>query len=201
MLWFVYRKEDVVKFLWTVVVVIILLVVVAAWVILSGTIDVSAWHAKSGFVDGLLEAAQEHSVEAHAARIRDFDLSGASVPVGAAHYREMCIACHGGPGSSRTEIGQGLFPPPPDLTESAHDLKPREIYWIVKNGIRMTGMPAFGSTHDQDELRGIAAFVLRLPGMSAGEFQALADAGEEQDPMGNEPDRSLEMPPQPDSAP
>jgi mono/diheme cytochrome c family protein len=159
------------------VIIAVLVVVAAAWLVFSGKIGVSAADARSGFLDTVLAQAQERSVKAHASRLPEPDLAGASVPLGAYHYRGKCVICHGAPGLPRSEIGEGLHPAPPELSHAMQEWSPREILWIVTNGIRMTGMPAFGPTHDEEELRAIAAFVLRLPGMSPQEFQALAEAG------------------------
>lgn len=161
------------------VVVVVLILALGAWFVLSGRVNVAAQGTKGGFLDKVLEETQEHSVKAQASRITEPDLASASVPLGAFHFREMCLTCHGGPGTPRSEIGEGLNPTPPDLTLAAQELKPREIYWIVQNGIRMTGMPAFGPTHNDRALRAMVAFVLRLPGMSVQEFGALAEAGEQ----------------------
>lgn len=90
---------------------------------------------------------------------------------GADHYRSMCVVCHGAPGLPRGEIGQGLKPHPPDLDRVAREWSPEEIYWVLDNGLRHTGMPAFGRTHSPEELWGLTAFVERLDGMSAEEYR------------------------------
>ena len=69
---------------------------------------------------------------------------------GAGEYAEMCSGCHLAPGMKRTEISQGLYPRAPELRRKT-DLTPAEQFWIVKHGVKMTGMPAWGVTHD-DEL-------------------------------------------------
>jgi len=71
----------------------------------------------------------------------------------------------------KSEVGLGLNPPAPDLAESAADLSPGEIFWILKNGIKMTGMPAFGPTHDDAKLWDITAFVGRLADMTPEQYR------------------------------
>ncbi len=164
------------KTLLVLVVFIAAIVATGLAAIYSGRIDIAA-NRQGSLMDRVLRKTQEHAVAAHAARIADLDLAHASVPLGAAHYEEMCITCHGGPGLPASEVGQGLDPRAPDLAAAARKLKPREVYWIVKNGIRMTGMPSFGVTHNEEALQAITAFVLRLPGMSTEEFRALSEAG------------------------
>lgn len=86
-------------------------------------------------------------------------------------------SCHNAPGYSRTEIAKGLNPNPPDFTSK--DVKMRketELYWIIKNGIKMTGMPAFGPTHSEDELWGIVVFIKGLPSLKPEEYQAMLKA-------------------------
>ena len=102
-----------VRVLWTVLVLIVVLVLLGTWLVFSGQVDVAARPAQSGIIDRLLQATQERSVAARANRLALPDLAAASVPLGASHYREMCVVCHGGPGTPRSEIGKGLDPSPP----------------------------------------------------------------------------------------
>ena len=89
------------------------------------------------------------------------------------HYDEMCTVCHGGPGIERSEIGKGLNPRAPDLAEAVKAWTPRQLFWIIKHGVKMTGMPSFGATHDDDEVWSIVAFIEKLPGMSAEQYRQL----------------------------
>jgi mono/diheme cytochrome c family protein len=63
------------------------------------------------------------------------------------HYEDMCAGCHGGPGIERSEIGKGLNPPAPNLADAVPAWSPRQLFWIVKNGLKMTGMPSFAALH------------------------------------------------------
>jgi len=93
---------------------------------------------------------------------------------GLAHYKENCVVCHGAPGVDVSEIGQGLNPPAPDLTLPRVQARPDgELFWIVGNGIRTTGMPAFSPTHKPDELWQITAFIRHLPELTDEEQKAL----------------------------
>jgi len=99
---------------------------------------------------------------------------------GLAHYKENCVVCHGAPGVDVSELGQGLNPPAPDLTLPRVQARPDgQIFWIVSNGIRMTGMPAFSPTHKQDEIWKLVAFVRHLEEITPAEQQALKAATEE----------------------
>lgn len=89
----------------------------------------------------------------------------------AAFARQGCANCHGGPGVGWAKFSEGLNPSPPDLKEVAPELAPREVFWVVKNGIRMTGMPSFGMIGvKDDELWQIAAFVKALPKVTPAEY-------------------------------
>lgn len=97
---------------------------------------------------------------------------------GLAHYKAMCVTCHGAPGLDASEAGEGLNPPAPDLsTGKVQKRTDGELFWLVQGGIRMTGMPAFGPTHKDEEIWKIVAFVRRLPALSPEEQQELKRAG------------------------
>jgi mono/diheme cytochrome c family protein len=74
----------------------------------------------------------------------------------------MCATCHGAPGKEPEELARGLNPPAPDLAHSTVDLSPSEMFLIVKNGIKMTGMPAWGPTHSDSTIWAMVAFLQRL---------------------------------------
>jgi mono/diheme cytochrome c family protein len=85
----------------------------------------------------------------------------------------MCAACHGAPGKERGEIGKGLNPSPPNLAEVASSWSSAELFWILKNGIKMTGMPAFGPTHSDARLWSIVAFVMQLPKLTPDDYKKM----------------------------
>lgn len=93
------------------------------------------------------------------------------------HYHEMCRFCHGAPAYPAVEFAKGLYPVPPEMT-SGNIQKLRseaEIYWIMKHGIKMTGMPAFGPTHGENELWGITALVKEMPRMDPDHYREQVD--------------------------
>jgi len=75
-------------------------------------------------------------------------------------------------------MGQGLNPSAPDLADSAAHLSPAELFWVTKHGIKMTGMPAWGVTHDDDALWPVVALLARLPELDADSYQALLASAE-----------------------
>ncbi|MFQ6005653.1 MAG: c-type cytochrome, partial [Woeseia sp.] len=88
-------------------------------------------------------------------------------------YNSMCAGCHGAPGMEPEPLGQGLNPAAPDLAEEAAEMTPAELFWVTKNGIKMTGMPAWGATHDDDAIWPVVAFMTNLPGLDQAAYQAL----------------------------
>ena len=91
---------------------------------------------------------------------------------GAEHYAAMCTGCHLAPGMHENEMRPGLNPKPPILA-SLPSQDPREQFWIVKHGLKMTAMPAWGATHTDEEIWNIVAFLQKLPGMSPTRYRAL----------------------------
>jgi mono/diheme cytochrome c family protein len=152
----------------TALAVLVVLALAGGAVYLStGGYDVAAVDPEPSFVDRALTEISDRSVARHAEGIRVPPLDDpAMLRLGAVRYGEMCAVCHGGPGVKPSAVGMGMNPGPPDLVDSARQMPAHRIYWIVKNGIRMTGMPAFVPTHDERDLWSIVAFVERLPRMS-----------------------------------
>ena len=96
---------------------------------------------------------------------------------GLSHYKENCMPCHAAPGIEKSEFAQGLNPSAPELySPMSQEYTDAELFWITKNGIRMTGMPAFGVNHTDDEIRDIVAFVRRLPEIDDAETAQLRSA-------------------------
>jgi mono/diheme cytochrome c family protein len=91
---------------------------------------------------------------------------------GAGQYAEMCGPCHLAPGMKRTEMSRGLYPRAPELRRGS-SLTPAEEFWVVKHGLKMTGMPAWGVTHNDEILWDIVAFLRKLPDLTPDEYQAL----------------------------
>jgi len=140
----------------------------------AGLYDVAADVPHTQPVFWLMTTARERSV---AVRAKDIavpsDLADPKrIASGAGQYAEMCSSCHLAPGMKRTEISRGLYPRAPELRRKGR-LTPAEQFWVVKHGIKMTGMPAWGVTHDDEVLWDVVAFLRKLPDLSADQYQAL----------------------------
>ena len=88
-----------------------------------------------------------------------------------------CVHCHGGPGAKWSKFSEGINPGPPDLKDIANERSASEIFWVVKNGIRMTGMPSFSKVGlADDQLWQITAFVKAIPKVSEADYRTWTTA-------------------------
>jgi mono/diheme cytochrome c family protein len=144
----------------------------------SGFYNVAATVPHWRVTHWFLGEVRDRSISAHSKGITVPSLRDPKLfDIGFKNYHEMCRLCHGAPGSPRTEIAKGLNPEPPDF--SSRDIKMRneaELYWIIENGIKMTGMPAFGPTHSEDQLWGIVTLLGRLPKLKPEEYKTMVKA-------------------------
>jgi mono/diheme cytochrome c family protein len=153
---------------------VFVLPVVALMVMATGLWNVGA-AAGPGALETLLASwTVDRSVSFHAPT-SDNPLAGQpqAIDDGLRHYREMCIDCHGAPGIKPDEFALGLNPAAPDLDDEVSDLTDGQLFWIVKHGIRMTGMPAFASTHSDDDIWRIVVAVRSLNHLSDAQLAIL----------------------------
>ena len=159
------------------VVTILILLVIAlagsAGFVFSGIYDVGADVPHSNVVGRLLSATSRASVQRRAADIEVPEFSDDLKLAGANDFKAMCAGCHGAPGQEPQALGRGLNPAPPDLAESAARMTPAELFWVPTPGLRLTGMPAWGATHDDAALWQVVAFMTALPELSADDYQAM----------------------------
>ena len=100
------------------------------------------------------------------------------IRAGAGYYHASCATCHGAPGVAPAGLARGLNPPAPRLAGGLESWTAAEHYWIVKNGVRMSGMPAFARSYDEEKIWAVVAFLNRLPALSPQNYQSLiAPAG------------------------
>lgn len=152
-----------------------------------GIYNVAADAPHSPPVYALLDGLRDRSIAARASAIHPpADLAAAKrVAAGAGLYGEMCASCHLGPGVQPSELSQGLYPQAPELAKGSK-LGSAEQFWIIKHGIKLSAMPAWGKTHSDALIWDMVAFVQKLPGMSAEQYRALVtNAPEGHDAMMN----------------
>ena len=145
----------------------------AAVFFFGGFYSVAATSADPGIVDWVLVQVRQASIARHAKDAPPTSLDDpAVVQAGARAYAERgCVHCHGAPGVEWSKFSEGLRPDPPDLKKIVKDREPRQLFWVVKNGIGMTGMPAFGYVDDK-EIWTIVAFVGKIAAVSPEDFKA-----------------------------
>lgn len=143
-----------------------------------GVYNVAAIDGHTPFERWLFSTTMRNSVQARAPDETLGEVTPTMLAVGGREYRAMCQQCHGGAGVERDGWAQGLMPRPPHLTEAASEWRREEIFWIARHGIKMTAMPAFGVSHDDETLWAIAAFVEQLPAMPPEDYAAIPDEHE-----------------------
>ena len=163
------------RFLTGILAGILFLAVGAAAFVLSGAFNVAATAHPGKLEKELGRLALDRSVARRAPKMSNpVAPSSEALRTGLAHYRGMCVTCHGAPGVDASEIGVGLNPPAPDLTLArVQERTDGELFWLVSHGIRMTGMPAFGPTHEDQEIWKIVAFLRHLPEITTEEEKEL----------------------------
>jgi mono/diheme cytochrome c family protein len=140
----------------------------------SGVYNVAATDEHWPATRWLIHVAKERSVALRADDIRVPELGGRErLLTGADAYDQMCAHCHTPPGGEETPVARGLYPAPPDMAHAAEEYSAAEIFWIIKHGIKASGMPAWEATHGDEELWPIVAFVRALPELDAESYQRL----------------------------
>jgi mono/diheme cytochrome c family protein len=161
---------------WLLAVLMVLAAIAAAGAVAvyTGLYNVAADIPHTQPVYWLLQKARERSIAVRATDITvPSDLGDTRrIGSGAGQYAEMCASCHLAPGMKRTEIARGLNPRAPELRRKRRST-PAEDFWVVKHGVKMTGMPAWGLTHDDEILWDLVAFLQKLPELSPDQYRSL----------------------------
>ncbi len=151
-----------------------------AW---SGVYNVGATSGHWRLVEWALAFGMRNSVETRALAITSTPaFNDDMVRLGAAHFDLGCAPCHGAPGRPPNPIAQSMMPNAPELTGSADRWKDRELFWIVKHGIKYTGMPSWVSQNRDDEVWMLVAFLKKLPALDAASYAALGRRSEQDPP-------------------
>jgi len=146
--------------------------------------DIGADTPHSEPVHETLEILRERSIAVRAVDIEVPPLDDpALIAAGAQHYSAMCSGCHLAPGMEESEIRAGLYPQPTNLAqrkqgESYTDMDLQTAaarqFWIIKHGIKLTAMPAWGTTHSDDAIWALVAFLQKLPELSAQDYKSIS---------------------------
>ncbi|HEX7111783.1 MAG TPA: cytochrome c [Mizugakiibacter sp.] len=162
------------KLLLKVLVVLLVLVIAGGAYVWSGAYDIGADVPHWRLTARVLDALRERSIERRAEDVKvPSNLDDPKLLAeGAEHYDAMCTGCHLAPGMDETEIRAGLYPKPPKLAEGRMG-DPREAFWAIKHGIKLTAMPAWGQTHDDAKIWAIVAFLRKLPSLTPEQYRQL----------------------------
>ena len=153
----------------------LIVAIVAGVFFFGGYYNIAATEQDNGAVAWALIQVRQASIDRHATDTPPGTLNDpATIQAGAKAFAARgCVNCHGGPGAPWAKFSEGLNPGPPDLKDVVGGLQPREIFWVVKNGIRMTGMPSFAGAGVPDpEIWSMVAFLKKLPTVSDADFKA-----------------------------
>ena len=153
---------------------------------MAGIVDVGADTPHSSFTYQALTFARERAIASRTGDIQvPADLADPErVRRGAGNYAAMCVNCHLSPEAPDSEIRKGLYPTPPNLSEKPTSPPSRDAardFWIIKHGIKMSAMPAWGKTHTDEQMWNMTAFIRKMPGMTAAQYQALGGKPPEED--------------------
>ena len=165
--------------------VVIVIAAFAGVLIYTGLYNIGADAPHSKVVTMVLQQLRERAIKHHSRDIvPPADLSGPKrLAIGAGLYTEMCSGCHLGPGLEKSEMSQGLYPPAPELARGS-DRSAAEQFWIIKHGVKLSAMPAWGKTHSDQLIWDMVGFVRSLPKLSPEQYKtAIASAPEDHDAM------------------
>lgn len=149
--------------------------------IYSGAYNVSATESHTRVGQWLLETVKTESIQAHAEPVTaTVTPDSVMIQDGFHSFREMCVVCHGAPGVEPGWMGQGMRPDPPRLSQAVTKYSQGELRWILRNGIKMAGMPALAPTHSDRQIESLVAFIQRLPDISPKEYEALNQTAQQE---------------------
>ena len=156
-------------------------------VLWSGVYNIAADEPHWPFTHTLIGYARERSIAARMTQMRVPDLAEpARIASGAGNYNAMCVSCHLKPGLAATELSAALYPRPLDLTRTRSS-NPARDFWIVKHGIKMSGMPAWGKSMNDSYLWSMVAFLQQLPRLTPAAYAALVESSAGHAHGGGEP--------------
>lgn len=140
----------------------------------SGIFNIAATASHDPVTNWLIMKTRDRSIEVRSKNIEIPDLENEDLQLaGINDFNSMCASCHTAPGRQPSPLAIGLNPKAPDLAESALSRSPEILFWVTKNGIRMTGMPAWGVSHSDDKIWPVIAFLQILPDLDGEDYQEM----------------------------
>ena len=143
-------------------------------VVLSGVVPVKASSGHWAITAWFLELAMERSISTHTLMADTLTFEEPWLVLkGAGHYETACRPCHGSPDLKRSVVVRAMTPAPPYLPPDIANWRPEELFYIVKHGVKFTGMPAWPTQQRDDEVRAMVAFLLALEKLDADKYRLL----------------------------
>jgi mono/diheme cytochrome c family protein len=139
----------------------------------AGWYNIGATTPHLGIVYTGLEQAMRYSVQHHARKVAVPALGEADVARGGIVYRDNCAQCHGGPGVAPNIHGLSMQPAPGPLVDAPMRWQSRELYWITRHGVKMSGMPAWEFRLSDADTWAVVAFMNRMPTMTVADYKTL----------------------------
>lgn len=175
-------KQTIMRWITAIVILVVIGAIGVGAFVYSGIYNIGADDPHSRPVFSLMQTLRARSISAHARSIRVPDLEDASLILkGAGQYAAMCTQCHLTPGMKDSEIRPGLYPQPPNLARLRVD--PKEAFWVIKHGIKMSAMPAWGGSHDDTTIWSMVAFLQKLPDLSPRQYKEIVARAPADDDM------------------
>lgn len=154
-------------------VAVIALAAAGAGSMYGGVYDISATDQHLAPTYWVLDNAMRRSVKRRAAAIAAPSLEEPALAArGLAHFRAHCVQCHGAPGVAPELFALAMTPKPANLAFTARHWSPAELFWVIKHGIKMTGMPAWERRLGDEDIWAVVAFLGRLPALSPSDYRA-----------------------------
>ena len=157
-----------------------LLALGGVFVAVSGVVPLRASSGHWAITEWILRFGMKRSIATHsfAIKVPDNLTDRSLVQKGASYFDLGCRSCHGAPGIPVPRIAAHMLPTPPDLVPRIRESDPRKLFYVVKHGMKFTGMPAWPSSHRDDEVWAVTAFLLRYPELDTAEYRRLAGRDE-----------------------
>ena len=184
------------------IVIVVLAAVIAIGLgafVYSGIYNIGADDHHTRPVFAVMQALRNRSIHERSEHIKVPNLNDPQLILkGAGQYAAMCTGCHLRPGMENSELRKGMYPQPPNLSKVHVD--PQDAFWVIKHGIKMSAMPAWGMAgHDDPTIWSMVSFIEKLPGMTPAQYKAIVAKAPPDEDMDMDSEGSHSHPEHPDA--